>query len=101
MTLSMQQPADLSRHVLALAAASGATLPKVTFVASTLPAHQPYLTGRGGSISGDVTIARYLAKVAGSALYPTDPWEAAKTFADAVSGQFGEDLVQAIQQRGG
>ena len=84
-TLSMQQPADLSRHVLALAAASGATLPKVTFVASTLPAHQPYLTGRGGSISGDVTIARYLAKVGGSALYPTDPWEAAKvdTWLDA------------------
>ena len=84
-TLSMQQPADLSRHVLSLAAASGATLPKVTFVASTLPAHQPYLTGRGGSISGDVTIARYLAKVAGSALYPAEPWEAAKvdTWLDA------------------
>ena len=104
-TLSMMQPADLARHVLPLLPASAA--PKTAFINSLMvgkDAHQPYATGKGGYITGDVTIARYLAKATGSALLPADPWEAAKVdmwldlYTAAIEGGGSAEILALAEQ---
>lgn len=100
-TLSMLQPADLSRHVLSLVPTT--SLPKTTCLNSMLSgkdaAHQPYMTGRGGAITGDVSIGRYLAKITASPLYPSDPWMAAQVdsrldlYTAAIEGEAADVLA--------
>ena len=102
-TLSMMQPADLTRHMISLV--SGA--PKATFLNSGMvgkDAHQPYVTGKGGYFAGDVSIARFVAKSTGSALYPTDPWEAGKVdmwldlYTAAIEGGGSAEILSLAEQ---
>lgn len=102
-TLSMMQPADLVRHLLPLLPSA----PKVSFVNSQMvgkDAHQPYATGKGGYVTGDVSIARFCAKSTGSPLYPSDAWEAGKVdmwldlYTAAIEGGGSAEVLALVDQ---
>ena len=102
-TLSMMQPADLVRHLLPLLPSA----PKVSFVNSQMvgkDAHQPYVTGKGGYMTGDVSIARFCAKSTGSPLYPSDAWEAGKVdmwldlYTAAIEGGGSAEVLALAEQ---